>query len=224
MISREALLSTRDLWTRKALGLIEDVQREERRDVRRVGQPGFVPQRWIDALLAIWLGVGEDWGGQVNEMIHAEDMFFLAASGFELKQLTETSPLFEELTQIATLKAFGIVETSEAEWLAIGEGVWSSDRATLIAGTETVQSMSLVQHRVAEESPNTLYKIWQSIIDDRTRQSHLDANGQRQLLDDPFEVGGAQLQWPADVGGPPGEIINCRCWEDYELAAAPRLP
>lgn len=53
--------------------------------------------------------------------------------------------------------------------------------------------------------------MWVATADDRTREEHLDAHGQCVPLNDPFNVGGVQLQFPGDPSGPPELIINCRC-------------
>ena len=53
--------------------------------------------------------------------------------------------------------------------------------------------------------------MWVATADDRTREEHLDAHGQCVPLNDPFNVGGSQLQFPGDPSGPADLIINCRC-------------
>ena len=52
---------------------------------------------------------------------------------------------------------------------------------------------------------------WIATADDRTRDEHLDAHGQCRPLNEPFNVGGVQLQYPGDPAGPAELIINCRC-------------
>lgn len=181
-------------------------QTDERREVEARGRGGFSVHRWLEAYTFIWRSIADEWGSQVEVQLA------------ETKALTEDPSTFADLTQFIVQKATAVVEVSEAEWTAVGAGLWDPGRATTMAATETVQATGWAQHVVAQQSKLILYKIWVSIVDDRTRQTHLDANGQRRLLNDPFTVGGAELQWPADAGGPLAEIINCRCWEDYELA------
>jgi hypothetical protein len=51
--------------------------------------------------------------------------------------------------------------------------------------------------------------------DDRTRDTHIEAHMEYTNnpipVDQPFIVGGASLMYPQDPGGPPVEVINCRC-------------
>ena len=49
--------------------------------------------------------------------------------------------------------------------------------------------------------------------DGRTRDSHLDADGQEVDLDQPFEIGGYKMIQPGDMslGAPISEVANCRC-------------
>ena len=56
-----------------------------------------------------------------------------------------------------------------------------------------------------------LQKQWMSTRDDRTRDSHILANGQRVDVDKKFSVGGSELMYPGDVSGSPAEVYNCRC-------------
>jgi hypothetical protein len=57
------------------------------------------------------------------------------------------------------------------------------------------------------------YKTWVAIIDNVTRESHINADGQTVGLDDVFSVGDAILSEPGDdsLGAGSEEICNCRC-------------
>jgi SPP1 gp7 family putative phage head morphogenesis protein len=85
-------------------------------------------------------------------------------------------------------------------------------RALTIARTETHSAANAAQLYAAEalEIPN-MRREWIAANDERTRDDHADANGQVVGLDEPFEVGGALLNYPGDAAGPPEQIINCRC-------------
>lgn len=54
-------------------------------------------------------------------------------------------------------------------------------------------------------------KIWQTTMDGRERPEHGEANGQEVSVDEPFDVGGEELMYPADDAGSPWNIYNCRC-------------
>ena len=54
-------------------------------------------------------------------------------------------------------------------------------------------------------------KSWLSATDARTRESHLDADGQTVTIDEMFLVGGTPMDRPLDPGAPASEVVNCRC-------------
>jgi uncharacterized protein with gpF-like domain len=91
----------------------------------------------------------------------------------------------------------------------------SAARARTIARTETAVATSTAQQvemeGTAEALGLTIYKVWTATEDDRTRESHAAADGQKVKLDDDFVVGGAKLLHPSDPDGPAAEVINCRC-------------
>lgn len=62
---------------------------------------------------------------------------------------------------------------------------------------------------LGEDAP--AFKQWQATYDDRTRETHADADGQIVPLDQPFTVGDDLLMYPGDPSGSDGETINCRC-------------
>lgn len=57
------------------------------------------------------------------------------------------------------------------------------------------------------------FKTWETFGDDKVRDAHQEANGQRQLITSPFIVGGEQMMYPRDtaLGASIWNWINCRC-------------
>jgi len=60
-------------------------------------------------------------------------------------------------------------------------------------------------------------KQWMATLDERTRESHQELDGESVPVDEPFSNG---LMFPADPDGEPEEVYNCRCTmvadiEDY---------
>jgi SPP1 gp7 family putative phage head morphogenesis protein len=88
---------------------------------------------------------------------------------------------------------------------------FSSARANLIARTETHGAANFGANEAAKETGLDLQREWIAAEDDRTRESHVAANGQIVGRDQPFSVGDASMMYPGDPDGPPEESINCRC-------------
>ena len=64
-----------------------------------------------------------------------------------------------------------------------------------------------------------MQKVWDAILDDRTREAHAIADGQVRGMGVPFIVAGEMLKVPGDtsLGASAGNIINCRCSARYTL-------
>lgn len=100
-------------------------------------------------------------------------------------------------------------------------------KARRIARTETIGAFNGGDYAGAlaaeEQEGRTLWKQWLATDDERTRHSHVLADGQVRELRTPFIVGGWPLEHPGDPVGPGHEVINCRCTALYldsdELAA-----
>jgi SPP1 gp7 family putative phage head morphogenesis protein len=86
------------------------------------------------------------------------------------------------------------------------------NRAMAISRTETGIASSIAQHETYEKN-DVRKKEWISTMDDKTRPSHAEANGQIVDIDEPFDIGGTKLMHPLDPSGPADEVINCRCDE-----------
>ena len=97
-----------------------------------------------------------------------------------------------------------------AEDLAFALDRLPPHRRELIARTETM--------RASNAGAQALYrnwgvrrKEWLATEDNRTRDSHREANGQVVGIDEPFIVGGAEMMQPGDSNAPLSETVQCRC-------------
>lgn len=95
------------------------------------------------------------------------------------------------------------------------------DRSMVIARTEVGAAVNWQQHWQAERAGVEMEKEWLALRDDRTRDDHAAADGQRVPMDEPFEVGGDRMMHPMDasLGADPEQIINCRCSVAYHVVA-----
>lgn len=107
------------------------------------------------------------------------------------------------------IRALQSESTAAVRELQRDQSVWDT-RAKRIARTETTGAYNAgAQAAYIEEGAGV--KQWLATADERTRETHLDASGQCVNADEAFNVGGAQLMFPGDPNGPPGETVNCRC-------------
>lgn len=109
----------------------------------------------------------------------------------------------EELTA-RLLTAFNATEGAQ-----LGES-----RAQMIAETEATRAWNTAAVDAAHALPEDQrpqVKQWRTRGDGRVRAAHRAANGQLRLLDEPFNVGGAQMQQPGDPSAPLRLTIRCRC-------------
>jgi uncharacterized protein with gpF-like domain len=89
--------------------------------------------------------------------------------------------------------------------------LFSAERATLIASTETSAAYAFASHQAALAAGVT-HKQWiHSIIPKVPRPDHLAIDRLIVPIDQPFPVGDPQLMYPHDDNGSAEDVINCRC-------------
>jgi uncharacterized protein with gpF-like domain len=88
-------------------------------------------------------------------------------------------------------------------------------RADAIARTETHGAANFGSQEAAASTGLPLRKEWLAAEDERTRETHVEADGQIVGMDDAFLVGGFPMQYPGDPSAPPEETVNCRCSLGY---------
>lgn len=86
-------------------------------------------------------------------------------------------------------------------------------RATLVSRTEIISSSNAGTLQGYKDSGVVIGKEWSSTKDERTRDHHKDAEGQRVPINDPFIVDGDLLDYPGDNShnAKASNVIQCRC-------------
>lgn len=86
-------------------------------------------------------------------------------------------------------------------------------RATVVARTEIISSSNAGTLQGYKESGVVIGKEWSSTKDERTRDHHKEAEGQRVKLDEPFIIDGDLLDYPGDNSHDvkASNVIQCRC-------------
>ncbi len=155
-------------------------------------------------------------GGGAPEQKDSFDIFreqvLLWLDDYAFNQAVNMTEAMAEVATDVLKSAFeqGLGEDETARILqeAIG-GDFSS--AARIARTEVHTAANFASDTAARATGLDLVKEWATTADSRARQSHVDADGQRREMDEPFEVGGSSLDFPGDPKGSAEEVINCRC-------------
>lgn len=112
-----------------------------------------------------------------------------------------------------------------SEGFKLGEGIpelsnriknmpeFSMKRATVVARTEVISSSNAGTLEGYKESGVVIGKEWDSHEDERTRKHHLESNGQRVKLNEPFVIDSDLLDYPGDnsYDAKASNVIQCRC-------------
>lgn len=81
---------------------------------------------------------------------------------------------------------------------------------TLVTGAENQGRLD--SYEELEKQGLVLKKVWIATDGDRTREWHLDMDGQEVDIDEPFIDGhGNELMYPGDPDAEPETVYNCRC-------------
>lgn len=98
-------------------------------------------------------------------------------------------------------------------------------RAEGIARTESMAALHEAQGQAVGQAidtgavdPNNIEEVWHATKDKRTRESHVEMDGQTVKYGEMFISGlGNELAYPGDPDGPAEDVINCRCWREFRI-------
>jgi HK97 family phage portal protein len=161
----------------------------------------------------------EEWGVKAMEELGVSDEFNM------LKPF-----VVNHLRDFSSKRIVGINQTTQREigsalskGLAAGEGAVdlakrvrevfdtaTRARSVLIARTEACRSSNFATTEAWTQSGIVTGKQWVATPDDRTRDTHAELDGTIVEMGEPFEIGGAQAEFPGDFDDP-AETCNCRC-------------
>lgn len=122
---------------------------------------------------------------------------------------------------------FSIFNNEVAKGLALGESIPEiAKRLSLVVPNRNKKEMikhartsmtsatnagKIQRFKEAEAKGIKLKKKWVSTLDKRTRLSHAHLDGQEKNVDEPFEIGGLEIDYPGDAYAHPSLVYNCRC-------------
>ena len=66
-------------------------------------------------------------------------------------------------------------------------------------------------YKRAEKMGINMVQVWVSTLDDRTRHEHIQLDGQKRKVGEPFTVDGYKINYPGDPSAEPFLVYNCRC-------------
>lgn len=136
--------------------------------------------------------------------------YLLQLAGTKVQQIDATT-----LEQLRTELAIGVDLHEDISQLAKRIDTLYLDqiipnRSATIAQTETHSAGSYAAIEAAKQSGMALNKVWMT-TSAKPRPTHAAADGQEVGMDEPFIVGGVEMQQPGDPNGPAEEVINCYC-------------
>ena len=128
---------------------------------------------------------------------------------------TSSGSLIEEELPLISEEDDEVEEIMENE--AVSEYWFSIRRAMNIAYNETNTFLNYTDFVEAKERGSKT-KTWLTMLDNKVRDTHEEVEGQTVGIDEYFQVGNSQMQFPHDLSlsPDPTEVINCRCAVDYK--------
>ena len=133
------------------------------------------------------------------------------AAGTRKRILKAMERDLRESTETSVEMDFG--ESVKGAYVTILKG-----RVASISRTETHSAAQEASRGAADalRIPN-LTKEWIAAQDERTRETHSQADGQKVGLKEKFVVGGVEMDGPGDRNAPAEEFFNCRCATTYSV-------
>lgn len=101
-----------------------------------------------------------------------------------------------------------------AERLARDLKTTNMNKMRLFARTAMTGAQNAGRQKQMEDAEKMGIKVrkqWLATLDDRTRDTHQELDGQIVAVSEMFHVGGQKIRYPGDPNAAPAMVYNCRC-------------
>jgi SPP1 gp7 family putative phage head morphogenesis protein len=98
---------------------------------------------------------------------------------------------------------------------AMNEASAVRNARTAVTSAENKGRMDMLSD--AEDKGVQAKKVWMATNDSRTRDAHLELDGQEAWKDEPFENEFGKIMFPGDPDAAPENVYNCRCKLGYHV-------
>lgn len=203
---------------REALGALEVMQSDSMEraymDIygRVGGQFGYEQERELKSKAGVLETKSKDMN-QWDEFMRS----WIALNGVErMVDVTETTIRRLRVALQDAIERGESIEDVARRITTTGSGIADLNRARVIARTEIISASNVGSLQGALETGLPFVKEWLATQDDRTRDTHFVADGQRVEQHGQFVVDGEALLYPGDLNGSPANVIQCRCTTIYD--------
>ena len=143
------------------------------------------------------------------------NFFFGWSRRYATRKVVQVSETTKNILRniLETLKADGWSNALIAKYIYDNTEILTQYRAARITRTEVHTGVNTAIHESVYVTGQAADHEWLAAMDTRTRQPHIDADGERVPMDEPFVRTGEALMYPGDPAGSAWNIISCRCLE-----------
>lgn len=131
--------------------------------------------------------------------------------------------------KIAATITRGIIAGSSLPTIAknIAKETSSSNEKAMLRYARTAMTGAQNAGRIevmheAEDMGIKVQKVWLATLDDRTREAHIDLDGQVRDVNEPFDSILGPIDYPGDPSADEANTWNCRCSLTYEYKEYPK--
>jgi HK97 family phage portal protein len=163
--------------------------------------------------------INAKYGLEVPEDLQAGEMYAAQRAARMAQQITDTTyEVIERELRTGAANGEDLVDLEARVNNAFDRTF--AGRPEMIARTEVMSAYNGSVQVIARRAAPTLFvsQEWLATPDMKTRDTHVEADGQVQPVGGVFSVGDALLAYPGDPDGPAEETINCRCALDILTA------
>lgn len=163
-------------------------------------------------------GAGVDFGFNTYDPAAIKQIIAEDKNILPFKKLNKAKDIKWNFQSIKNEVAKGIIEGESMNKIAIrlstvipnrNKSMLKTHARTMVTSAQNAGRLARFQD--AQNKGIEMEKEWFCTLDGRTRDTHRLLDRQRRPIDEPFEVEGFKIMYPADPHAHPSMVYNCRC-------------